>query len=73
MATIEYVEHRKLTIKLPPDLSNERYAVITHTVFSVLEAAGVGDASSVFVDEAATDAELNDAFDEHSERYPWGA
>jgi hypothetical protein len=65
--------HRELRIKLPADLPNDRYATIVHTVFSVLDAAGVAEASSVLVDDGATDPELNAAFDRHSEQYPWGA
>lgn len=65
--------HRELWIKLPADLPNDRYATIAHTVFSVLDAAGVADVSSVLVDYAATDTDLNAAFDRHSEQYPWGA
>jgi hypothetical protein len=67
------MDHRELRITLPADLPNDRYATITHALFCVLDAAGVAAASSVLVDTAATDAELNAAFDRHSEHYPWGA
>jgi hypothetical protein len=63
---------RELRVTLPADLPNEQYATITHAVFSVLDAAGVADTSSVLVDATATDHDLNEAFDRHSEQYPWG-
>lgn len=64
--------HRELRVVLPLDLSNERYASIVHTVFSVLEAAGIADGSSILVDGSVTDAEMNKVFDAHNARYPWG-
>ncbi len=63
---------RELRIELPPDLPNDRYATITHAVFSVLDVAGIAEESMVRVDELATDSDLNDDFDRHSEQYPWG-
>lgn len=72
-ATVAAMGHRELRIKMPANLPNDRYATITHAVFSVLDAAGVADQSSVLVDDSATDTELNAAFDRHSEQYPWGA
>lgn len=64
--------HRELRIELPADLPNDRYAAITHAVFSVLDAAGVAGESSVLVDDTATDGALNAAFDRLSGQYPWG-
>ncbi|MEV8442080.1 hypothetical protein AB0425_32275 [Actinosynnema sp. NPDC051121] len=63
---------RELRIELPSDLPNDRYATITHAVFSVLDVAGIADQSLVRVDALVTDGELNDDFDRHSEHYPWG-
>ena len=63
---------RELRIELPSDLPNDRYATITHAVFSVLDVAGIADTSSVLVDAIATDPDLNEAFDRHSDQYPWG-
>ncbi|PSL51414.1 hypothetical protein B0I31_12143 [Saccharothrix carnea] len=58
---------------MPLDVPAERYAAITHAVYSVLDVAGLAAVASVVVDELATDAELNRAFDAHSAYYPWGA
>ena len=66
------MDHRELQIRLPGDLPNDRYASITHAVFSVLDAAGVAEDSAILVDERVTDAELNESFDRHNARYPWG-
>ena len=66
-------DYRAVLVKLPPDLAAERYAAITHAIFSVLDAAGVASSSSIVSDRLATDAELNTAFDRHSDEYPWGA
>jgi hypothetical protein len=66
------MSYRQIAVKLPPDLSPERYAAITHAVYSVVDAAGLAAEASVVVDELATDAELNQAFDTHSAHYPWG-
>ncbi|MEV8440454.1 hypothetical protein AB0425_23995 [Actinosynnema sp. NPDC051121] len=63
---------RELRVELPPDLSNDKYATITHAVFSVLEVAEIAEGSMVRVDRAATDSDLSDNFDRHSEQYPWG-
>lgn len=71
-ATVAAMGHRELRIKLPADLPNDRYATITHTVFSVLEVAGIAEESSVLVDDTATDIALNADFDRHGEQYPWG-
>jgi hypothetical protein len=30
------MSHRQIAVKLPPDLSPERYAAITHAVYSVV-------------------------------------
>lgn len=59
-------------MKLPRCLPNDRYAAITHAVFSVLEVAGLASVSSVVPDRLATDTDMNAAFDRHSESYPWG-
>lgn len=67
-ATVAGVGHRELRIKLPADLLNDRYAIITHAVFSILDVAGVAEESSVLVDDTATDPELNAAFDRHCAR-----
>lgn len=63
----------ELRIELPPDLLNDKYATITHAVFSVLDVAGIAEESMVRVDGLATDSDLNDDFGRHSEQYPWGA
>ncbi len=65
--------YRAVLVKLPPDLSAERYAAITHAIFSVLDVAGLAGCSSIVSDRLATDVELNVAFDRHSQEYPWGA
>jgi hypothetical protein len=70
--TVAGMEHRELTIRVAGDLPNERYASITHTVFSVLDAAGVAEGSLLLVDAAITDAELNESFDRHNAWYLWG-
>ena len=67
------MDHRELRIKLPTDLPNDRYASITHAVFAVLAVAGVAETSSLLIDDAAADADLNEAFDRLTEHYPWGA
>lgn len=63
---------REFVVKLPRSLPNDRYAAITHAVFSVLDVAGVASMSSVVPDRLATDSDLNAAFDSHAEQYPWG-
>jgi hypothetical protein len=70
---MDFRSYRAVLVKLPPDVSTERYAAITHAIFSVLDAAGVARSSSVVNDRMASDAELNAAFDSYSEHYPWGS
>ena len=62
---------RRVLVKLPSWLSDERYAAITLAIFGVLDAAGIVSSSSIEADEQATDAVLNDGFDRYSENYPW--
>ena len=64
---------RRVLVKVPSWLSDERYAAITLAIFGVLDAAGIASSSSIEADERATDAVLNDGFDRYSENYPWGA
>jgi hypothetical protein len=63
---------REVVVKLPPGLPNDRYAAITHAVYTVLDVAGLANRSSVIPDRLATDSDMNAAFDRHSESYPWG-
>ncbi len=63
---------RGLYLKLPPGLPNDQYAAIAHAVFCVVEVAGLANRSSVVPDRLVSDADLNGAFDRHSESYPWG-
>ncbi|MBB5808838.1 hypothetical protein F4560_008606 [Saccharothrix ecbatanensis] len=67
------MDHRELRFKLPADLPNHIYATVAHAMFSVLDVAGIADVCSVLIDDGASDADLNEAFDRHSEFYPWGA
>ena len=66
-------DYREFVVKLPRSLSNDRYAAITHAVYSVLDVAGLANMSSVVPDRQATDSDMNAAFDRHSESYPWGS
>jgi hypothetical protein len=63
---------REVLVKLPCGLPNDRYAAITHAMYSVLDVAGLANVSSVVPDRLATDSDMNAAFDRHSESYPWG-
>jgi geranylgeranyl pyrophosphate synthase len=66
------MEYRDLVIRLPGDLPDDRYASITHTVFSILDALELAEVSSLLVDDVITDADLNRHFDLHNQRYAWG-
>lgn len=66
-------DYRAVLVKLPTDLPVERYAAITHAIFGVLAAAGLADRSSIVNDRSVCDAQLNAAFDQHSEAYPWSS
>lgn len=58
-------------MRLPVNVPPGRYAAIVHAVAGVLDAAGMVAGSSIFVDEAARDEDLNAAFDDFSALYPW--
>jgi hypothetical protein len=70
LATVDDTRH--LEVRLPPDLSNKTYAALTHAVWAVLNAAGLGDTSYIRPDSKVTDAELISAFDRDTLTYPWG-
>lgn len=63
---------RHLNVRLPRGLSNDTYAAITHAVWAVLVAAGLGNTSSLRPDSHITDAELISAYDRDALTYPWG-
>lgn len=65
------MESREIRVRLPFDVLPARYAAIVHAVAGVLDAAGIVATSSILVDHAACDKELNAAFDRFSAAYPW--
>jgi len=58
-------------VRLPVDVPPARYAAIVHAVAGVLDAAGVVAGSSISVDPAARDEDLNEGYDRFSVHYPW--
>ncbi|MET9260527.1 hypothetical protein [Amycolatopsis sp. NPDC004079] len=62
---------REIRLRLPLDVPPTRYAAIVHAVAAVLGAAGMLAGSSILVDAAARDEELNEAFARFSAAYPW--
>jgi len=66
------VKMRRLEVRLPPGLPNRQYAAVAQAVWAVLRAAGLDDSSSLRPDKLVTDSELNRAFDEGAQHYPWG-
>jgi len=63
------VESREFRVRLPVDVPPARYAGIVHAVAGVLDAAGVVAGSSIVVDHAACDEELNAGYDRSTG--PW--
>jgi hypothetical protein len=63
---------RRLEVLLPDDLTNREYASIAHATWAMLSAVGLGEVSSLRTDDRITDVEMNRAFDEDAEGYPWG-
>ena len=63
---------RCLEVRLPADLPNTTYAALAQAVWALLNAAGLGETSSIRPDARVTDAELIRAFDDDTRSYPWG-
>jgi hypothetical protein len=63
---------RHVTIVLPDDLPNTRYADLIRGLQGVLHAAGLGPASTIRPDLHISDCELNASHDEASLYDPWG-
>ncbi|EFL12456.1 MULTISPECIES: hypothetical protein [Actinomycetes] len=62
---------REIRLRLPPGVPPARYAAIVHAVAGVLDAAGLVTGSSILVDGATRDEDMNEAFDRFSASYPW--
>jgi hypothetical protein len=65
------VPTRRLEVLLPADVTAREYAAVAHAVWGVLNAAGLGGDSSLRPDNGITDEEMNAAFDEDVQGYPW--
>jgi hypothetical protein len=65
-------DSRCLEVRLPADLPNPQYAALAQAVWAVLNAAGLGDTSTIRSDGWVTDEEMIHAFDEDTLSYPWG-
>jgi hypothetical protein len=63
---------RCLEVRLPADLPNSQYAAVAQAVWAVLNAAGLGETSSIRPDAGVTDTELIRTFDEDTLTYLWG-
>ncbi|WP_123745973.1 hypothetical protein [Saccharothrix texasensis] len=63
---------RGLEVLLPADVTAREYAAVACAVWAVLNAAGLGEDSSLRPDGMASDAEMNAAFDADVAGYPWG-
>ncbi|WP_157621628.1 hypothetical protein [Saccharothrix sp. NRRL B-16348] len=63
---------RRLEVLLPDDVTTREYAAVACGIWALLNAAGMGADSSLRTDDGIDDAELNAAFDEDVQGYPWG-